>query len=208
MKKLLLLSSMILILASCSIGSDKTVTPTQNTPGNKDFQASIDTASSKIKNTEEFQSCMAPAVNSCISSVGMQLAQKSKDASFCAELPQKEQQEGCKFALVVGDASEKGDVSACNGLSGTYQQQCTKAIYRSLAMKNKDISYCGKMQEGSVSGEVNMAEQEYDQCVLSIVMSKENATATDCNVLKSKNMRNVCENTVKNRPSMREMPAR
>ncbi len=202
MKKLLLISSMVLILTSCSLTNKESGPVPQDGKPNKDYQASIDNASSKIKNTAEFADCMAPAVNSCVSSVGMRLAQEKKDPSMCSELPQKEQQEGCVFALVVREASEKGDVTACNKLSGNYQKQCSKSIYRTIAIQKKDITLCEKIASSGVSGEANpMIEQEYDQCVLNIIMTKDDASEKDCLSIKNDNMKNMCANTIKNKPS-------
>lgn len=184
----------MLILASCSEASEN-LSPSSDSTNTNHYQANIDTASSKIKNTKEFASCMEPAVNSCITTIGMQLAQKSKDISFCNELPGKDQQEGCRFAIIVWDASGKWDASLCNSLSENYQTQCLKAVYRSLAITTKDISFCNKLQDAN--GETTNKNQEYDQCVLSVVTSNSNASEKDCDIIANKGIKDICLNSMK-----------
>lgn len=147
---------------------------------------------------------MKPAVDSCIGTVGMQLARGSKSIELCDELPRAEQQEGCRFAIVMSAASEKGDVSLCSSLTGSYQSQCTQSIYKSLAVQAKDVSLCEKIEvsANNTTDRPMMADEatrDRDQCILSVVMSRDDAAAGDCDKITSKSVQNICITSLKNK---------
>ena len=151
MIKILFAIPLMFILASCGISGTPTPpvtdTPsTQTTTGSKNYETTLETASSKIKSSDEFRSCMDMNVNMCIQNAGMQLAQKSKSAEFCKELTSADQQESCTFAVTMMNATEKKDKSLCDTLSDTYKKQCTMSMIRSEATANDGIrNMCSAM---------------------------------------------------------------
>lgn len=202
MKNILLCLFCISVLASCTIGSDDkapAVTDTPTVTAEPQYKADLQTASSKIKDTPEFAECMAPSVNMCISSVGMQLAQKAKSTEFCTELSTPEQQEGCRFAVIMADASEKNDATVCNTLSGNYIGQCTEAIYRTQAVAAKDISLCNKLEiktSGSGAWENAMMSGKKDECILSVLMSSPETKSEDCEKIQEKSFQDMCKSSI------------
>jgi len=82
---LLLLSSVFLV--SCGRSpSEKLPEPTENQTKDASFVQTLDKASSKIKNTPEFEACMKPSVNMCINQIGNQLARAKNSPEFCDEI--------------------------------------------------------------------------------------------------------------------------
>ena len=96
MKQLSLFLISLMFLASCGQDTIDTVMPKKlpntthtqvNTAsGVRSYTEIISGTTEKIKNTEEFQACMHQQANMCIQAVGMDIAQKTKDMSFCKEL--------------------------------------------------------------------------------------------------------------------------
>lgn len=198
MKNILLCLLCASILASCTIGSDKKTSNETNTGATEpQYKADLQTASSKIKDTPEFAECMAPSVKMCISSVGMQLAQKAKSTDFCSELNTPEEQDGCRFSVVISMASEKNDATICNTLSGNYIGQCTDAIYRTQAVTAKDISLCDKLgANGSGTGENMMMSGKKDECIMSVLMASPETKSEDCEKIHEKSFQDMCKSSI------------
>ncbi len=218
MKKVIVLALSCLILGSCTFGlSEKSPSAQDEWTGaiakswssQKDYKSSLDTASSKIKNTQEFGNCMETSVNMCIQSVWMQLAQKNKDVTLCNELPNVDQKESCKFGIVMTDAIEKQNPELCKTLSATYAKQCSIEIYRNQALKNKDTELCKKINdiENQGTGSINQNQTApimgwADQCVFTIIMSDTGSTEKDCTKINNDPMQEMCKTSIKNRPKM------
>ncbi|MDD2694199.1 MAG: hypothetical protein PHY14_04720 [Candidatus Gracilibacteria bacterium] len=212
MKTLLIGLSCLFVLASCTIGST-TLGTSSGTPVNAQYKTDLDTASHKIKDTQEFADCMAPSVNMCVNSVGMQLAQTAKSVEFCSELSTADQQEGCRFAIVMSLANEKNDPAVCDTLSGNYKEQCVESVYRSQAINTKDISLCEKIGV-TASGEVNsgdmmmpgMMSNKKDECVLSVLMSDQATTIADCQKIQDAPLQDMCKSNLQSREMMMNLP--
>lgn len=209
MKNILLCLFCVSVLASCTISSKTPEVTSSWTPVNAQYKADLDTASNKIKDTQDFADCMAPSVNMCINSVGMQLAQKAKSTEFCKELSSPEQQEGCRFTVIMSLASENNDPTACNSLSWTYIIQCTEAIYRSQAFVAKDIRLCEKLEVRTDKdinpGDITMLDGTHskkDDCIFNILISDQNSTIKDCEKIQEQSSRDMCISQIKNREMM------
>jgi hypothetical protein len=102
-------------LAGCSRQSTETLhTEDQKVP---QYQNDIAAASSRIRDTPEFESCMQPYVNMCIKDVGVRFAQEKKDITLCDELSAADDKENCRFVITLLTATESKDAKTCNTLT-------------------------------------------------------------------------------------------
>lgn len=189
MQKLIFGLSILLLITSCSLGPVDTDTKNiaqKNGSGITTYTEDVEKMSGKIRNTEEFQGCMKQQSTMCIQTIGMQIAQKTKDASFCKELTTIEQQSSCEFAITIVNAQEKNDEKLCDILSNPkYLQQCKIQIYRQEAIKKDDVALCDKidiiMLKATNTGESNSDNGiQKDQCIMQFVMNNKNAKEIDC----------------------------
>ncbi|MBC7503515.1 hypothetical protein H7169_00930 [Candidatus Gracilibacteria bacterium] len=214
MKNIVIIASVLLILASCSQGTkDKNpqvVNPKINTVSGTTYTQDIDSTSAKIRETPEFQSCMKQQATMCIQSTGMQIAQKSKDATFCKELSNADQRSSCEFAITMVNAQEKNDIKLCDSLTDmNYKKQCQLQIYRQEAISKNDITICDKISTlmaptGTGTNRDNMMQK--DQCILQIVMSSKTSSEKDCEKISDTRSVEMCKTMIKNRP-MNTIPA-
>lgn len=210
MRKLLILIALI-SLTSCTLGGDKT-TPTQTgvtVVPQTTYQEDIASTSAKISDTPEFNSCIKQQVGMCAQSVGMQVAQKSRDPLFCKELSTAEQQASCEFAITIVTAREKNDVKLCDSITNTnYKTQCKSELYRQEAITKNDITLCDKIDTGSATasdknapGMMQMNEQK-NQCMMQVIMSASGATTSDCKQLSNTGSITMCQMMMTNKPQM------
>ncbi len=220
MKKLLILLSFLFVLTACTsdpMDNKKTI----NTPGKSSsentttYKQDIESTSSKIRDTEEFQGCMKQQATMCIQTTGMQIAQKSKDATFCKELSNPEQRSSCEFAIIMVNAQEKNDITLCNTLTNnTYIKQCKAQIYRQDALTKRDISLCDKMDTleektntgANISLAINSTSQK-DQCITQVIMSSPEKGEDDCSKITDPRSLNMCKMMVKNKPPIQAVEA-
>jgi len=79
----------------------------------------------------------------CTDNINSALAIASKDKSKCANIKDEDLKRSCEFVIVQQKAIETGDPNACSVLE--FKQSCVSAVYRNLATKNNDASYCEKL---------------------------------------------------------------
>lgn len=204
MVKILLAAVLLTLLSSCGM-QDTPVPPvtdqatTPQTPSTKNYEETLETASSKIKWSEEFRSCMDMNVNMCIQNAGMQLAQKSKSAEFCKELTSPEQQESCIFAVTMVNAQEKKDKSLCDTLSDTYKRQCMMSMIRSEASEKKDITLCDQIEKSQSGSGTGIRDTGRDDCKMNIIMIDQSSQAGSCNTIDDVGLKAMCTTMIKNR---------
>jgi hypothetical protein len=169
-----------------------------------DYREDISTTSEKITATPEFESCMKMQTNMCIQSTGMQIAQKSKDASFCRELSSADQRSSCEYAITIVNAQDKKDVKVCDTLTDTnYLRQCQVQVYRQDAMDQRDITLCDKITDVYPTGTgvvMTEATMQKDQCVMQYIMSGTGSEVSDCDTLTDTGATDMCKMMIKNRP--------
>jgi hypothetical protein len=212
MIKILFSTSLLFVLASCGM-SDPVMPPPEPVTvqptimsGSHNYETSLETASSKIKWSDEFRSCMDMNVNMCIQNAGMQLAQKNKSAEFCKELTSPEQQESCTFAVTMMNAQEKKDTSLCDTLSDTYKKQCTMSMIRSEATEKKDIVICDQIPQSSSGAIVGMRDTGRDDCKMNVIMMDTTSTAKSCDMIDDASLQNMCATMMKTRDTLSPTP--
>jgi hypothetical protein len=155
MKKILILI-VLASLTSCTLGSNTSNNPVSTGVAllpQTTFQEDIASTSEKISGTAEFNSCVKQQVGMCTQTVGMQIAQKSKDPLFCKELNTPDQQSSCEFAITMVTAREKNDVKLCDTIvNPNYKTQCKSELYRQEAMSKNDITLCEKITSSDTTG--------------------------------------------------------
>jgi hypothetical protein len=211
MIKILSIASLLLILTSCG-NTDIAKQPTTDTPTTqatttiKNYETTLETASSKIKASDEFRSCMDMNVNMCIQNAGMQLAQKNKSAEFCKELTSPDQQESCTFAVTMMNAQEKKDASLCDTLSDSYKRQCRMSMVRSEATEKKDIKICDQLEQSSSGTVTGMRDTVRDDCKMNVIMMDTTATAKSCNTIDDDQLQKMCTTMLSNRNNLPTAP--
>lgn len=200
MQKFTILALCMILVSSCTAPSD-TNKPSNWMTGSTSYKQDIDSFSEKIKNSEEFNSCMKQHATMCVQSVGMEMAQKAKDANFCKELTGKDQQLSCEFAIAMMSAQEENNDKACDTLTDDYYaKQCKIQLYKQDATNKKDLSVCDKidviLQTGSGTSN-NGAEK--DQCILQYVMNISNSKWADCEKILDETSLAMCRIFIKNR---------
>ncbi len=216
MKKLILSLSMLLLVSSCTMGTIGT-NPTNTavkvesaSTASTTYQQDIDSTSQKIKSAPEFESCMKQQSSMCIQSTGMQIAQKSKDASFCKELQNTDQRSSCEFAVTMINAQEKNDITLCNTLTNArYLQQCKMELQKQDAIRKNDITLCDKIDiimKSTNTGEINMAiGTQKDQCIVQFIMNSPSATEIDCEKILDDSQLLMCKMMI--REKIKRIPA-
>ncbi len=214
MQKILIIILSISLLSSCGMMNSPSPenkmwamsAGTQMATGAISYEAAIASTSTKIRASEEFQGCMKQNANMCIQSAGNQLAQKSKDPSFCKELSDANQQSSCEFAVTMISATEKNDIKLCDTLTNAvFKTQCQSQLYRQDAVAKKDIKLCDKLeipQTPTASGapiavDTNMMK---DQCIMQVIISDTESTEKDCSTITNTGSFEMCKVMVKNKP--------
>lgn len=213
MKKFLISLSLLLVLASCtSTPTDNKQTiniPTKSSSVNTTtYTQDIESTSSKIRDTSEFQGCMKQQATMCIQTTGMQIAQKTKDATFCKELSNVDQRSSCEFAITMINAQEKNDIKLCESLTNsTYMKQCKSQIYRQEAVAKHDITLCNKLdtleettQTGANTPMNRNSAMQKDQCITQVIMNSPEKKEEDCNTITDTGSVNMCKMMLKNKP--------
>lgn len=200
MQKFTILALCMVLISSCTAPSS-TDKPSNEMTGSTSYKQDIDSFSEKIKNSEEFNGCMKQHATMCIQSVGMELAQKSKDANFCKELSGKDQQLSCEFAIAMMSAQEQNNDKACDTLTDDYYtKQCKIQLYKQDATNKKDLNVCNKidiiLQTGSGT---NNTGTEKDQCILQYVMNVTDSKWADCEKILDESSLAMCRIFIKNR---------
>ena len=139
----------------------------------------------------------------CIQSTGMQIAQRTKDSTFCKELPSSEEQLSCEFAITMMGAQEKSDDTLCDTLkNANYLKQCKIQVYRQAAVSKNDVSFCDKIDTvikspgATVTSE---ASTQKDQCILQFIASSPDSKESDCTKLSSASSLDMCKMSLKNK---------
>ncbi len=210
MKKFLILIALI-SLASCTLGADKSapINTGVATVPQTTYQEDLASISTKISSTPEFNSCIKQQVGMCAQSVGMQVAQKSRDPLFCKELGTADQQASCEFAITMVTAREKNDAKLCDTIANAnYKTQCKSELYRQEAMAKNDITLCDKISSSDTTasgkttpGMMQMSEQK-NQCMMQVIMSASGATTADCEQLSNTGAITMCQMMMTNKPQM------
>ncbi len=208
MRKLILGISIALLMTSCTLGlsNKKDVNPiTKSESSTTNYTEDIDKMSGKIRSTEEFQSCMKQQSTMCIQTVGMKIAQKTKDAEFCKELTNPDQQSSCEFAVTMINAQEKTDEKVCDILKNPkYLEQCKIQIYRQTAISKNDITICNQIDVLLLSwAKTDEKNQNHgiqkDQCIMQFVMNNMNSKLFDCQWILDESSYQTCQKTIKDR---------
>ncbi len=209
MKKLLILIALI-SLASCTFGADKSNAPIKTgvtVVPQTTYQEDLASTSTKISGTPEFNSCIKQQIGMCTQSIGMQVAQKSRDPLFCKELGTADQQASCEFAITMVNAREKNDVKLCDSIANAnYKVQCKSELYRQEAMSKNDITLCNKISslETTASGNTTpgmmQGNEQKNQCMMQVIMSASGSTTSDCAQLSNTGAISMCKMMIKNKP--------
>lgn len=200
MRLLLLLLVSSLFLASCS-NSNKSELENSSARNTPSFTQDLAQASSKIKNTPEFEACMRPSVNMCIGQVGNQLARAQNSTEFCDEITDKQGQDACKYGVIMWQVSTTQDIALCDKLDATYKKECRIGLLLTEAIKTKDVTKCDAIKKETLSwsGEQVWPIDRSEQCRSDIIMRNENAKAEDCEVLKDGRSKDMCKAVLSNR---------
>lgn len=205
MQKIIILSTFLILISSCTIWNSSTQnkgaitnndTLTQWTQ--ESYETDLDKVWSRVKDSEEFKKCMDVNVPMCIQNAGTQLAQKEKNADICNELITQDQKDSCVFVVTLVNAQEKKDINTCNTLSWIYKDQCTINMIRSEAMEKKDINIC-KMLEKNQKSEINTLYSLVDECMMNVVMMDSTIWESSCTSISSPAMKEMCKTTIENR---------
>lgn len=217
MNKLFVIIGLIFILSACSLGQKDTTKQdnieTTNTSSEgpttvreSTYEQDLKEASSKIKDSEEFKSCMDMNVPMCIQNAGMQLAQKNQSTEFCNELSTPEQKESCIFAVTIVKLQESNDIKLCDPLTGIYKEQCIKTSTRSEAVSKNDIKICSKLAQNTGSGELILIEDSsVDECIMNVIISNAATTIESCNSIQSTQVKEMCTMTMRSRDQIQNI---
>ena len=203
MRIFLIVLSLCFTLASCSTKTP----PVSLSEGSSmstqwvSYVQALEKTSSKIKNTKEFEECMQPSVNMCVSQVGNQLARTQKSTIFCDEMAEGEGRDGCKYGVIMLQVSEMKDIAQCDSLSARYKKECRISILLQTAVSSNDIKKCDLIdsESSSESGSIERSGDRAEQCRADLIMRKQDAKIIDCDILKNGTSKDMCKAIVKNR---------
>lgn len=139
------------------------------------YKDDLEIASEKIKETAEFEECMRPHVNMCISSVGMRLSQDKKDINFCDELTNTTDQTNCRYIMTLKSAAEKKDTNTCETLTGAYKDNCRSSVITANAREQKNTSLCDAIIPSTVdpaSTEALVYAEAKNRCIQDVTQTQ------------------------------------
>jgi hypothetical protein len=204
MKKLAILIFTTCIITSCSFWENSTTKNNEKWNYVKtsvtgwDYTETLKTTSEKIKQSEEFNKCMDMNVNMCVNMAGSQIAQKTQSIEFCNELQSSDQQESCKFGIIINKSQSDKNISLCDELEDAYKSRCKNEYAKNEAIRLKDPKLCENLRN-AVSGEINEQDtRNRDQCIMNITMQNPNRTYEDCKTIKDANLQKLCSINIKN----------
>lgn len=186
-------------LSACTLGQkdmSKDANPTTGsalTMQDHTYEENLKMTSSKIKDSEEFKSCMNMNVPMCINNAGMQLAQKSESAEFCNELNTPDQKNSCVFAVTLIKVQKNNDKSLCETLTEDYRKQCIRIAIRSEATAKKDVKICDSLKQKTGTGEsLVLEDSSANECMMAVLMSDSTTSEKSCNILNSTQIKEMC----------------
>ncbi len=202
MRIFFLIFSLSFVLVSC--GSKTSPVQTQDVSMNTQgvsYNETLEQTSSKIKNTQEFEDCMRPSVNMCVNQVWNQLARAQKSTVFCDEMASWEWRDGCKFGVIMSQVSASKDIKQCDILSDTYKKECRISTLLEAAVSANDVKKCDLIESemSSKSGGNDWQGDRAEQCRADLIMRKQDAKFTDCDILKNGTTKDMCKAIVQNR---------
>ena len=197
MRFLLALSLCSVVLLSSCMSREKEMDRTPVT--SPKYVQELSRASSKIKDTQEFEACMQPSVNMCVNQVGNQLARTNKSVAFCDELSTPEGKDACKYGVVSLEAVDKKDIKLCDTLTDSYKKECRIMITRMSAVDSGDIKKCDAIaSEMGASGSVSAIEKSrVDQCRFDTIVRKNPTDAKVCDAIDDENIAKMCTSMIK-----------
>lgn len=162
MRKVVLIIGLTFLLSGCTFFWEKDTTAPVVT-----YETVLSDASKKIKDTPEFEECMRPQAEMCVSQVWNKLAQQNNDITFCRELPASEK-ENCEYIIILLGASKSKNIDDCNWLSWSKRDDCRGLIVRSLMQSTWDVKKCDLFYWEIVSGETapRSLVEKHDQCII------------------------------------------
>ncbi len=193
----------LFIFTACT--SEKEVLPANSSSG---YTQDLEKASPKIKTTKEFESCIKPSINMCLTQVANQLARDQKSVAFCDELSDVSSREACKYGVISMQATDMKTIQLCDSLSDTYKKECRIGILQSEALNSSNAEKCNAIQweYSSLSWSTdNQWSDRVDQCKINIIMKKKPLSEKDCDVLKSIPIKGMCQSLVKSQMQSQEL---
>ena len=188
--------------AQISSSSTSATLATTTLPVGVSYSETLDKTSSKIKNTKEFEECMRPSVNMCVSQVGNQLARAQKSTVFCDEMEVGQSRDACKYGVVMTQVAETQDAKLCESLESTYKRECQRSIILTQAMTSGDPAKCDLLESDAPASSGAISTPLADrtqQCKADVIMRKPDAKASDCDILKDGPAKSMCQSLLKNR---------
>ncbi len=194
----------LFILTACT--SEKEV-PQKNSSSSGYIQ-DLEKASSKIKTTKEFESCIKPSINMCLTQVANQLARDQKSVAFCDELSDLSGRDACKYGVIGTQAIDMKTIKLCDSLNDVYKRECRVSIIQSVALSSSDTKECETLEwEYSALSwsSDNQWSDRVDQCKINIIMKKLPLSEKDCDILKSISIKGMCQSLVKSQMQSQEL---
>jgi hypothetical protein len=195
MKHLFLVLTPLLFITSCTTKNTESVSVSGAVMPN--YVTTLTEASSKIKDTKQFEDCMSPSVSMCVNQVANTIAREQNSTEICKEIPEKEAQDACAFGVVMAQAAEKKDIGMCDALDGIFKRDCRISMITQEASRSRDIKKCDAISTEIGAGTI---DGRADQCRISLIMQDVTLTEKACDSLENQDQRSVCGTMVKNRP--------
>lgn len=186
MRNIIIFSSLMLLLASCSSPS---VTSTGSripgsgwnifshsggiTRADRDYEKRMEWVPWRIANSWEYWACMTESVNMCQNRAFSQIVSSLNDVTSCDGFESDELITRCKDMIYATKAYTTLESDFCNKLS-TGSQECLLSITIQKASETEDITLCDtftpkneiKNMSGSMSSDGML---EKDRCILWVV---------------------------------------
>jgi hypothetical protein len=101
----------------------------------------------------------------------------------------------------MAQVSETKDIKLCDTLTTTYKKECRISTLLEDAVSSKDLRKCDLIdsEAPSQSGSTDRFADRAEQCRADLIMRKQDAKPTDCDILKSGTSKDMCKAIVKSR---------
>lgn len=211
MKKIIVLLSASLFLASCGNNTENTP-PSSATGANptspvamenvKNYQEALQEASSKITGTPEFNSCLTPYVNMCTQSAASELAKNSGNVDFCNELAGDNEKSACQLGVILSTMYTHKDAARCDIIgNASMKVACQSSIISMQAVEAHDIKICDQVKALDTTN-TGSNTSNVDQCMMQVIMQSQTSKTEDCDALTSAESKTMCQDQVRMRNEM------
>lgn len=211
MKKILLILTGFLVLASCSNSANHSADNSTNNSENSitetasnsrktesiGFDKMLNSVSKKITDTQEFNSCIKTYINSCAQTTAEDLARKSGNVDFCQEIADETGKSGCQLGVILSNSDANRTPDLCEIISdSSIKNACQENIIIEKLYANDNVAGCDQIF-ALYKENPERAQESKNRCIANIATASKNPKPELCNAISDQSMKSSCQEAMK-----------